>query len=100
VSSQRTLDEGELIFEFALNAFRLTCGFERSLFESATGLPWSRMEALVSQAVSEGLLCLDGAHLAPTELGRAFVDELVARFLPDSLGPAADSRHATVVRER
>ena len=100
VSSQRILDEGELIFEFALNAFRLTCGFERSLFESATGLPWFRMEALVSMAVSDGLLCLDGAQVAPTELGRAFVDELVARFLPESRGPATDSRHATVVRER
>lgn len=87
VSSQRLLDEWELIFEFALNAFRLTSGFEQSLFESATGLPWSRLEALVSKAVGDGLLCLDGAHLAPTELGRAFVDELVARFLPESPGP-------------
>jgi len=93
VSSQRVLDEGDLIFEFALNAFRLTDGFGRSLFESGTGLPWSRISPLVAGAVADGLLRLDGEHLTPTALGHAFVDELVARFLQDT--PRADARATT-----
>jgi len=81
VSSERILDEEDLVFEFALNAFRLTDGFERSLFESATGLPWSRIAPLVAAAIDDGLLRADAEHLEPTELGRAFADELVGRFL-------------------
>lgn len=83
VSSERVLSDGDLIFEFALNAFRLTHGFDSSLFESATGLPWSRFAPRVTAALGDGLLRLNGERLSPTTLGRAFVDDLVGRFLPD-----------------
>lgn len=86
VSSERSLTEEELVFEFALNAFRLTRGFERSLLESTTNLPWSRISSLVGEAVSDGLLRLDDQRLVPTELGCAFVDDLVGRFLPEDGG--------------
>lgn len=86
VSSERILAEGDLVFEFAMNAFRLTNGFERALFSETTGLPWSCIAAPVQGAHSDGLLAVQGHRVEPTELGRDFLDTLVARFLPDSPG--------------
>lgn len=81
VSSERILDQADLTFEFALNVFRLTEGIECTLFEAATGLPWSHIAPRVTTAIEDGLLRLDRGRLAPTELGRSFVDTLVGRFL-------------------
>lgn len=83
-SEERVLDTAERIFEFALNVFRLTDGFEPSLFERATGLDRSQWEAALATAERDGLLSLESGRVRPTELGRAFVDDLVARFLPSA----------------
>jgi putative oxygen-independent coproporphyrinogen III oxidase len=82
VAERRVLGEDDLVFEFALNVFRLTAGFEPGLFEAATGLPWGCIAPLVETAAGDGLLCLEGGRICPTDLGRAFTDDLVARFLP------------------
>jgi oxygen-independent coproporphyrinogen-3 oxidase len=73
----------DLVCEFALNAFRLTSGFEQGLFETTTRLPWSHIERVINAAVEDGLLTAKSGRIAPTELGRAFVNELVARFMID-----------------
>lgn len=86
VSSERILDDGDLIFEFALNAFRLTGGFEIRLFTQMTGLPWPRIAAAVQMAQEDGLLEAREGRVEPTPLGRDFLDSLVARFLPGSSG--------------
>ena len=83
-SEERTLSEQDRIFEFALNAFRLTDGFEQGLFESATGLPWSRLAGEIEVAERDGLLRLEAGWVRPTRLGCDFVDDLVCRFLPAS----------------
>ena len=75
------LNATDLVCEFALNAFRLTSGFEQGLFESTTRLPWSRIAPLIAAAVADGLLTADNGQIAPTELGRAFANELIARFM-------------------
>jgi oxygen-independent coproporphyrinogen-3 oxidase len=82
VSQRRTLGPGDLVVEFALNAFRLTEGFPRGLFQETTGLPGSLIASALERARADGLLGLTPEWIAPTELGRAFVDDLVARFLP------------------
>lgn len=82
-SERRDLSDTDLVCEFALNAFRLTSGFEQGLFESTTRLPWSRIEPIIAAAVTDGLLTSDNGRIAPTDLGRAFANELVARFLTD-----------------
>jgi putative oxygen-independent coproporphyrinogen III oxidase len=81
-SEERTLDAADRIFEFALNAFRLTDGFEQTLFESTTGLPWSCLATGIETAEQDGLLRLESGWVRPTRLGRDFVDDLVCRFLP------------------
>ena len=81
VSGERLLDKEDRIFEFALNAFRLTGGFERRLFEETTGLPWAHVAPIVTAAVGDGLLRVTDERLEPTELGRDFADALVTRFM-------------------
>ena len=79
----------QLPFEFMLNALRLLEGFERGLFESRTGLPWSSVDAAVASLVGRGLLALTaGAELAtiriqPTALGVRFLNEVLLEFLPE-----------------
>ena len=89
ISSARVLSDDDRVFEFALNAFRLTTGFERGLFAAATGLPWSRIGPLVAAAVADGLLREDADRIVPTELGCAFADDLVVRFLVDKPGKSS-----------
>ena len=81
VSGERLLDNEDRIFEFALNAFRLTGGFERHLFEETTGLPWAHVAPIVTAAARDGLLRVSDERLEPTELGRDFADALVTRFM-------------------
>lgn len=79
-SEQRTLTDADCIVEFALNAMRLTDGFERDLFTRTTGLTESHIVAILDQAVRDGLLDLAPNWIRPTALGRDFLNDLVARF--------------------
>lgn len=81
VSSLRELSDADLVFEFALNAMRLTAGWERTLFAAMTGRPWSLMEPHVAEGVRRGLLRDDEERLVATDRGRSFLDDLVAIFL-------------------
>ncbi|HYN76498.1 MAG TPA: radical SAM family heme chaperone HemW [Lamprocystis sp. (in: g-proteobacteria)] len=80
-SEARQLTDDDRVFEFALNAFRLTDGFDRGLFTDTTGLPWSRIDAILAAAVTDGLLRTTAARVEPTQRGRDFADVLVARFI-------------------
>ncbi|TCT22010.1 radical SAM family heme chaperone HemW [Thiobaca trueperi] len=79
-SDRRDLTESDCVVEFALNAMRLTDGFERHLFTETTGLPWSRIAPTLDAAARDGLLDLAPDWIRPTPLGRVFLDDLVARF--------------------
>ena len=79
------LGESELVFEFMLNASRLSDGFEEALFEERTGLPARILRDAAKEAVNKGLI--DGPESAlwrPTALGRRFLNDLQAEFLPES----------------
>jgi oxygen-independent coproporphyrinogen-3 oxidase len=78
----RRVATGELPFEFMLNALRLTRGFEESLFPAVTGLPLRLIASELSRCVSLGLLERRAARIVPTALGRRFLNDLVAHFLP------------------
>jgi putative oxygen-independent coproporphyrinogen III oxidase len=83
VYERRVLSPADALFELALNGLRLTEGFERDLIPATTGQPWSAFAAKAQSAEREGLLSLDGQKVRPTALGRAFLDDLVARFMPE-----------------
>ena len=68
-------------FEFMLNALRLNQGFVMADFEAWTGLPRSRIADQLRGAVAQGWLTLVDDHVAPTDLGRRFTNDVVALFL-------------------
>lgn len=74
----------ELPFEFMMNALRLVDGFDEELYESRTGLAWETVAPRVDRLASRGLLI--GTDVPgvwrPTELGRHFLNDLIAEFLP------------------
>lgn len=72
----------DLPFEFMLNALRLADGVPATLFAERTGLPASAIEAPLQRAEARGLIERDHARLRPTELGRRFLTDLQALFLP------------------
>jgi oxygen-independent coproporphyrinogen-3 oxidase len=74
----------EVGFEFMLNALRLTQGVPASLFAERTGYPLSLVARPIAEAVRRGLLDADPQWLRPTDLGRRFLNDLQALFLPDA----------------
>jgi oxygen-independent coproporphyrinogen-3 oxidase len=73
----------DLPFEFMLNALRLTDGVPSSLYAERTGTPLSAAARMIALATDKGLLSPDPSRLAPTELGRRFLNDLQALFLAD-----------------
>ena len=72
----------DLPFEFMLNALRLSEGVPAGLFAERTGLPASAIEAPLQQAEQRGLIERDATRIQPTALGRRFLTDLQALFLP------------------
>lgn len=75
------VSEADLIFEFMLNALRLTDGVPLSLFTERTGLPLDRLEPLLNQAKKKGLLLDAADRLCPSTLGKKFLNDLIEMFL-------------------
>ncbi len=85
VSSVRTLTDEDRVFEFMLNAWRLTEGFERPLFEQRTGLPWSRVEPTILELIDDDLVeTAGGERYRPTTQGQRFLNDVIGRFLVDA----------------
>ncbi|WP_089726175.1 radical SAM family heme chaperone HemW [Candidatus Thiosymbion oneisti] len=82
VSGKQVLSEADLILEFALNALRLSEGFDAPLFERHTGLSFARIADRVGKARSVGLLApeQEDHRVRPTELGRRFLNDLLQYF--------------------
>jgi len=87
----RSVPDADLPFEFFLNALRLVDGFAVADFEARTGLPWAGIASRVQMAEARGLLrSVPGGRWLPTALGRRFLNDLQAEFLPER-GPSTDS---------
>jgi oxygen-independent coproporphyrinogen-3 oxidase len=84
IVERREIQPCDRAFEFCLNALRLMCGFDAALFEERTGLGVATLERPVGIAVERGLLAGNRrVGWAPTELGRRFLNDLQAIFLPE-----------------
>jgi len=74
----------DCVFEFMLNALRLTKGFDEDLFTARTGLSADRLRQRLEASIEKGLIAAEGAHSwCATPLGRRFLNDLQAEFLPD-----------------
>jgi putative oxygen-independent coproporphyrinogen III oxidase len=75
------VEAAELPFEFMINALRLVEGFPRELYNERTGQPWSTVAAQVDALRARGLLQASTEHIAPTTLGRRFLNDVLTEFL-------------------
>lgn len=72
------------LFEFLLNALRLTDGFDAQLFEARTGLAADMLRQRLEPVIKKGLIVPRGADSwSVTPLGQRFLNDLQAEFLPD-----------------
>ena len=72
-----------LVFEYLLNALRLVDGFEEAAFERHTGLSRETLSTRMESVLEKGLIeRTKGGFWRPTELGRRFLNDLQAAFLP------------------
>jgi putative oxygen-independent coproporphyrinogen III oxidase len=74
--------ENDIIFEFMLNALRLTQGITETLFTERTGLSLERIQPLLLLAKKRGLLDDVPGKISPSHLGKKFLNDLIALFLP------------------
>ena len=74
----------DLMFEFLLNVLRLTDGFDERLFRARTGLAGDSLRQRLVPAIKKGLVAPEeGQFWRVTPLGRRFLNDLQAEFLPD-----------------
>lgn len=79
------LDEGDLMFEFMLNALRLSDGFAETVFVERTGLSASDLAKGTQRARDKGLLrCDDRGRWQATPLGQRFLNDLQAEFVVEA----------------
>ena len=81
VQTESKLSRDDLCFEFMMNALRLNDGFTAELFTERTSLPLLLIRSELEQAEKRGLLMRDLQRIAPTELGRRFLNDLLEIFL-------------------
>ena len=93
VQSAHEVSAREVSFEFMMNALRLTEGFEVRLFAERTGVPFNVVLPELEETERRGLVVRDHRRVAPTALGRRFLNDLLQVFLPAEAasGPSVTS---------
>ena len=76
----KLLENSDLPLEFAMNALRLNDGFEKHTFTRTTGLDYSAIETTIAGLKTRQLLIEDNQRVYPSELGRRFLNEILAAF--------------------
>ena len=83
--TESKLTRDDLCFEFMMNALRLNDGFSAELFAERTSLPLLLIRKELEKAEQRGLLLRDLQRIAPTELGRRFLNDLLEIFLKEQV---------------
>ena len=84
VSDPQPLAPPDRLFEFMLNVSRLNEGFTEQHFTARTGLPVAALHKRLEAPVRKGLIELSaGDSWQVTPLGRRFLNDLQADFLPE-----------------
>ena len=84
VAGQESPAQQDIVFEFMLNALRLTDGFDSALFTQRCGMPISRIEDKLRQAEQDGLIEWKLHRIVPTAKGMLYHNNLLERFLPEN----------------
>ncbi|OGT56034.1 MAG: YggW family oxidoreductase [Gammaproteobacteria bacterium RIFCSPHIGHO2_12_FULL_43_28] len=78
----QTIAKDDRIFEFMLNALRLTDGVNAALFTERTGVALTEIAPCIEKAKQQGLLVDDTEKLCASQKGAPFLNNLIAMFLP------------------
>jgi putative oxygen-independent coproporphyrinogen III oxidase len=81
VDARHDVTPADLGFEFMMNALRLTGGVPSRLFEERAGISLMHVRKELDEAERRGLIERDHQRIAPTPLGRRFLNDLLALFL-------------------
>ncbi|MDQ3267734.1 MAG: radical SAM family heme chaperone HemW, partial [Pseudomonadota bacterium] len=81
VQTEHSVKREDLPFEFMMNALRLNQGFADALFAERTSLTLLLIRRELEQAEQRGLIERGLQRIAPTELGRHFLNDLLQIFL-------------------
>lgn len=81
IQTEHEVPADELPFEFMMNALRLNEGFDSVLFQERTSLPLHGIRRELEEAEQRGLLTRDHQRIAPTQMGRRFLNDLLQIFL-------------------
>ncbi len=84
VQESHDVSADEIGFEFMMNALRLNNGFSVALFEERTGMPLTSVLKQLEEAERRGLITRDHQRIAPTALGRRFLNDLLQLFLAET----------------
>lgn len=79
--NRNQVSEKDVIFEFMLNALRLTSGVSNKLFAERTGLSIETIQSILTMARAKKLLVEDTSIIKPTDLGQHFLNDLTGMFL-------------------
>ena len=82
IQTEHEVGARDMPSEFMMNALRLTEGFPLTLYEERAGMPLVTVLKGLDEAERRGLIVRDHQHVAPTELGRRFLNDLLQIFLP------------------
>jgi putative oxygen-independent coproporphyrinogen III oxidase len=97
---EHEVTRAEIGFEFMLNALRLADGVPVGLFRERTGFPLTLVEKELVEAERRGLLERDHMMLRPSPLGRRFLNDLQALFLPRERATPRDAAIRIVAFDR
>lgn len=78
----KDLTKEDLIFEFMLNSMRLEDGFSLESFSQRTGLKHKDIHKQLQLALDKNLVSILNSKVKPTALGKRFLNDLIAIFLP------------------
>ena len=78
---QQILSQQDLIFEFMLNALRLTEGVPLTLFHERTGLSLDIIRDRITLAQEKGLLLEEDRQLITSMRGKKYLNELIQIFM-------------------
>ncbi|GAB1255669.1 radical SAM family heme chaperone HemW [Aurantivibrio plasticivorans] len=83
VDKWRAVDAQQLTLEFMMNALRLNQGVELDSYTLRTGLELANIQPELEWLEENGLLQLTGGQMATTPLGQRFLNDVIARFMPE-----------------
>ncbi len=96
LAEELEVSRADVGFEFMLNALRLADGFPIAQFAERTGFAIAIVQRDLDEAERRGLVECDHQRVRPTPLGRRFLNDLQALFLPPE--PPTRSRVTTLAR--